>query len=573
VTARSASRSGSQGRLRPARRFAAPALAIVVLVTVALTAFAFHDRAGWLPDDGVYAYGAWMLTEGQVLHRDIQEIHAGYVTLLHAALFRLQGVDILHLRLPLIAITLGQSALIYAVLRRAVPLDGLVPALGALAAGMFSFVLFVNPSASWYALGLAAVAVWSLAQPGRATPARFLGIGFLVGAAFMFRQLSGIWLAMGALSCILIERSRPDAPRGLLAPALFAAMGAALLWYLLHKQSLTGFLMIGIWPLLLLAIAGGQSRIADREMGPTIGYLGLGALLAALPALIYNGWNAVWSDWFEDTVLVGLHLSGLDFVQNASYLTWAAGGLHSIGSGEPIAVANGLYFVLLLAAPPILGALSIKRAVREKLHPLPVIAMFFSLSALHFQVPAYLYFSVGLTLAAGLLMFAGTRLRQPVFAVIAFLCAAATLWHAGEPLARPLAATLRGERMPMIEAVLPRMGVRLTIDEAKLYRDLLGAIETTAEPQDLLAPIPVNPELNLMSGRKSPFRFVNGAIGTHDAARLAEAAAALGHPGIIVVHRRDDKYNAGSQALLAIVRARYEVVASVSGFDIYRPRF
>ena len=59
----------------------------------------FHDKFWWPPDDGAYAYVAARISAGDVLNRDIQDIHMGYVNFLNALAFKLFGLQLVSIRI------------------------------------------------------------------------------------------------------------------------------------------------------------------------------------------------------------------------------------------------------------------------------------------------------------------------------------------------------------------------------------------------------------------------------------------------------------------------------------------
>src|SRR5688572_779747 len=76
------------------------AFALVLIVSTVLM-IAYHNRF-WAPaDEGKYAHVAERMLLGQVLHRDVQDLHAGYVNFVNAAAFSLFGVRMVSMRYPL----------------------------------------------------------------------------------------------------------------------------------------------------------------------------------------------------------------------------------------------------------------------------------------------------------------------------------------------------------------------------------------------------------------------------------------------------------------------------------------
>jgi hypothetical protein len=98
-------------------RAARPILFLVSLLLNAALLWHFHDRYWYPTDDGFYAHIAERLLDGEVLNRDIQDIHPGYINFLHATAFRLFGLDIVSLRYPLVLASLLLCGFTFAVSR------------------------------------------------------------------------------------------------------------------------------------------------------------------------------------------------------------------------------------------------------------------------------------------------------------------------------------------------------------------------------------------------------------------------------------------------------------------------
>src|SRR5687767_12057210 len=207
------------------------ALILVVLVST-LVMVVYHDRF-WAPaDEGKFAHVAERILLGEALHRDVQDLHAGYINFVNAAAFSLFGVRMVSMRYPLALLTVIQAGLMFLVLRR----NGTAPALiGGLALTSLSFVQFLNPTPNWYTLFLAVTTIaWLAWNP---VSLRWLQIvtGFLVGTTFLFRQLSGVFLASGVLVFLLLQKpgaGATGAPR--LARALLGLIAAGHAWYILR---------------------------------------------------------------------------------------------------------------------------------------------------------------------------------------------------------------------------------------------------------------------------------------------------------------------------------------------------
>src|SRR4030095_824785 len=93
------------------------------LVVVAALAYLIPFVArGWVPhDEGMLAQSADRVLHGALPHVDYEEQYTGGLTYLYAALFRLAGVDLVHVRWVLFVAATGAMWLTYAVTRRKLP--------------------------------------------------------------------------------------------------------------------------------------------------------------------------------------------------------------------------------------------------------------------------------------------------------------------------------------------------------------------------------------------------------------------------------------------------------------------
>jgi len=123
---------------------------VVVFAINALLIFLFHDK-GWIPnDDGHYAHVANRLAQGQVLSRDIEELHPGYVHFIHAWSLNLFGTSLVSLRYPLMVLMGLQSLGVYALFFRR---TGLITAVtAAMVMSTIGILEVVNPTPSLYAV-------------------------------------------------------------------------------------------------------------------------------------------------------------------------------------------------------------------------------------------------------------------------------------------------------------------------------------------------------------------------------------------------------------------------------------
>jgi hypothetical protein len=549
----------------------------VVLVST-LVMIAYHNRF-WAPaDEGKFAHIAERILLGQVLHREVQDLHAGYINYVNAAAFSLFGVRMVSMRYPLALLTIIQAGLMFLVLKR----GGVTTALiGGLALTSLSFVQFLNPTPNWYTLFLAIATIAWLSRNAMTVRWRHIVAGFLVGTAFLFRQLSGVFLASGVLVFLLLEKpgaGATGAPR--LARALLALIAVGHAWYILRVTDPVGWVLFGVWPLAVVLWAWLRTRRSDGEVLALLRDLTVGSLISAVPLLGYHLAHGALGDWFRDTFIAAISIPTLGFMQRPGYFTLGIASWRGFQSGELDKVINaGLYTCLLLISA-LLGFVLFRglvRGSRSSDHPLPVIATFYALVSLHYQLPIYLFYTVGLSLAAVLLLTSesNSSTRRVAIAVSSVIAGVALYYQAAMPVTRPLKDIVAGERrFPTTPLPSPVAGIYVDTAEAQLYGSLLRLIDRETQPGDTIFALPMNTELYFLGRRTNPFRFYNTAVGIRSTADLDEVLQVIHcHPPKLVFYDSTDKYNTPASVRIAgTVRTQYEKLAPVPPFEVFRAK-
>ena len=177
-------------------------LLIICLVCSFSVCWFFHDK-GWLRRDaGYFGYISQRMLEGDIIHRDIQVLHAGLINFLNTLFLKLSDGDLVGLRYPLIGLTVVQSAIGFKLARE----NGYLTAVTAvLVLTAFGFLQFINPTPNWYALCLAIVLIYLLENLDKYETRDIVLIGFVVGIIFLFRQLSGIFMALAVTVVIFLK--------------------------------------------------------------------------------------------------------------------------------------------------------------------------------------------------------------------------------------------------------------------------------------------------------------------------------------------------------------------------------
>lgn len=550
-----------------------------LLAGAAATAFViavvthFHKHFWWPPDDGAYAYVAQRLLHGDVLNRDIQDIHAGYVHFIHAAALSVFGEDILSLRYPLALLTVLQSAIVYGIL---LPRGVFAACAGAVASGSLTFVQFLNPSANWYVLFVAFVVIACGTLLRKRSPAFYVTIGFLLGVSLLLRQLSGVFLAMGTIAWLLSEPEE-DRPGSWLAKASLLVIASGLVIYLVSKASIAAFLMFGLWPLAATALIWRDLRISNASVVRMYALIAAGMAIAMFPLLVYHLSHGSLSQWFDDAVVSALHLNALEFVSEPSFGIYLLQVL-VLATREPSlnSLLSGFYWVVLLCLPVAVGLLMLKRALNglrpRYWGPVTAVALFFAPVSVHYQIPIYLTYTSCLTLVA-LLSLARSRSGLWVIASLSFLLSAiGLLLHAGQPVSRGLAGVIRGDSITLDASDgIARASIAMETSDALIYSEIVSIIERHSDPGDRILALPFIPEFYFLSQRQSAFRFIGTPFGIHNRVELAAVIKQMSDdPPRVIVNRREDKYHSPlSLELVEYIKANFVPLKAVGDFDVY----
>jgi hypothetical protein len=559
-------------------------LFVVVSLVNGLLLWHFHDRYWYPTDDGFYANIAERFLNGEVLNRDLQDIHPGYIHVVHAFAFRLFGVDMVSLRYPLMVAAGVQACFTYALLARRDPLTAAVASVAGTALGV---IQFVDPTPNWYCLSLCvALAWWLLWLPAR-HPARLVGAGVLLGVLTLFRHLSGLWVAMGVLSVVMLEQQ--DDGRGrdrLLARAVIGLMLLLLVTYLVVSPETEpgGLLLMAVWPMAILVWLLVRVQGNSADLLGSLAQLAAGGLAAALPLVLYHIVNGSLAQWATDNLFVAVRETALPFFGRGWYGVLPLAALYqAVTSFHPLSVVNGIYWVLL----PVLSALngaSILRRLRARDDPrsliLPILASFYTLTSLLFEGPLYLYYSAGLSLASVLWLAAAGRKsnRLAWTAVAGSLSVVAIVFHAGQSRLRTPIEILQGKRVSNTWTLgasgLDRCRLRLDEADHKVYGQLVQIIQSESASGDSILALPNDAELYFLTRRRNPVRFYNSALGIQTATELQQVMAELtGRPPRIVTFRPDDKYvTDASRHIMELVRLNYASIATIDGLEVYRLR-
>ncbi len=205
------------------------------------------------------------MLRGEILHKDISEFHTDYTFFLGALSLRLFGERMVSLRYPAAAAALLQSWLAFVVFFRRYR-SAAAAVLAGLIASSIGFIEISCPASHVYTPLLALLAAALLMEPVPSDASKAAACGFLVATAFMFRQLTGFYLAAGVLYCLMTaasgERLGSPAARTVLS-VLFLLIGALVLRTM--KLSAALLFEYGRWPSWPEPRIGPRSRKTRRS--------------------------------------------------------------------------------------------------------------------------------------------------------------------------------------------------------------------------------------------------------------------------------------------------------------------
>lgn len=553
------------------------ALLSVILFNALVLGY-FHNRFWWPPDDAVYAHTAERMLNGEVLNRDVEEIHTGYIHFVDVAAFRSFGVKFLSLRYPLILAGFLQALLVFLIFARH---NLVVAILAAVTATSFGVIQYLNTQPSWYCLLFATLIAFCLTSLPVAHKWRLLLVGLLMGLVFFFRQLTGVFVAMGVLTYLLTEQEDNSSGRDtLLARGLLGLMLAGAILYLKSATNIYGWVLIGLWPVVLLVQSMFKVSTSNQRALRMIVKLGIGFLVSALPLLIYHLSHGSLHAFFDDTVVRAFNIQELAYLKISTYaLIQQVAFITVRRAGSFGEVVNGIFWLLLPFSALATGVLCVRALGKHRssaaVGALPVLAVFYALVALFQQIPIYYFYVLPLTYAAlfWLALKSFRRLLWPL-AILAILSSATVIhYQAAQPLTRLLTGIIRGERVPFVPAAnLDRAGLLVDQQSLEIYTAVVQTIKDNSRPDETIFALPYNPEFYFLSERKNPFRFWNTFVGIRGDAEQQHVMEVLRNrpPRVVIAAPRDRNNTAYSNQIIAYVNANYVKIQSIGDFDVYR---
>jgi len=172
-------------------------MALIVLA-ISTAYVGWYLFRGWIPfDDGAMAHSAERLMNGQLPHRDFDDIYTGGLAFLDAAAFWLFGMALPSLRLPLFAVFMAWVPAVYYIASRFV--RQYAAAAVTLLAVVWSLPNYTAAMPSWYNLFFATLGVAALFRHIETGRARWLFAAGVAGSLSILVKIVGLYYVAGAL--------------------------------------------------------------------------------------------------------------------------------------------------------------------------------------------------------------------------------------------------------------------------------------------------------------------------------------------------------------------------------------
>ena len=205
------------------------------------------------------------------------------------------------------------------------------------------------------------------------------------------------------------------------------------------------------------------------------------------------------------------------------------------------------------------------------------LAVFHGIVSVHFQIPIYLFYTVGLSLTGLIWMLAGKSMgRRAIVAACALWVSAVALnYHSAQHLSRGLIGTLKAERTEVTRTDgLDRLGLSVEAKDIKLYRRIADLVNREVRGDQTILALPVNPEIYFLTGRRVPVRFFNSALGIVGNTDFRAVMKTIrDRPPRLGFHQPSDKYNTKfGDEIMVYAWTNYELAGNLGELKIYRFR-
>jgi hypothetical protein len=520
---------------------------------------------GWVPhDDGAFAQSAERVLNGELPHRDFDELYTAGLTFINALAFRMLGINLASLRIVLFAVFLAWVPAVFYIASRFVRASAAgATTLVAVAWGVPNYAAAVP---SWYNLFFAVFGAAALIRYVESGSRRWIFVAGIFGGLSIVVKVAGIYFVAAALLFFIFrEQCAEHGPGGELAGwgrlySLSLVLGLAvfvgLLASLVRKIPLPDEFIYFVLPTLVLGIlllhrefigSPGSPRRRLRTLISMVGPFGFGVVAPVLvflvPFCISGSGSALIRGIFvlpsrrlvfavmappsfklmiatlPICLLVFLASNAKRLVQKLLAGALAIGFLGAIlefSKESPLAYILGWHSiataipVIVLAGGVILGisryAQRLTLLGRQHLMLLICITALTNLVQFPFSAPIYFCYVAPLVVLAGVAVLSAVegppRIALGVLTIFFLLFAVLRVTPAFiYQIGRSYAPDRETERLTLTRAG----GLRVYPGDAMLYEQLIPLIQAHSAGEYVYA-APDCPEVYFLSGRRNPTR-------------------------------------------------------------------
>ena len=539
-------------------------LVLCLLMVIAGIYVGVRVNQSWIAvDDGTLAQSAVRVLQGQLPHSDFSEVYTGGLSFIHAAAFRLFGVNLLSLRICVFLFFLAWvPAVYYIALRFTSPVTAGMVALLAIA---WSFPNYEAAMPSWYNLFFATFGAAALLHYLEVPNRRWLILAGVCGGISILIKVIGFYYIAGALLFLafLEQSDNHNGQQGtqknswsyrlFSAAALLGFLGT--LTYMLYRRLASGefyhFLLpsLAVVGMILLgerkAGAGSGDRFATlaRLVTPFICGAVIPILIFMIPYALAGSVEAFFSGVTSSSIahainlaqarpappqyiiavlpLVALLAAGMFSKQFQGRVVGAAVCLLAVvvvvRAMRSATVYSGVWFSVAMLTPVVVMAgvasilmlrsrIDVSKIQRERLVLLVALAATCTLVQYPFPVPIYLCYSLPLALLAMVAIVTTVRKQRGTYVLasliglyLAFAVVSMIPRHIAE-YSHPVA------RRDLLR--VPRGGLR--IEDERFFESLTIFLQQHASNGLLYAGNDC-PELYFLAGLKNVTRYDEGA--------------------------------------------------------------
>jgi hypothetical protein len=601
-------------------------LLLLGVMAVSAIYVAWHLGRGWVAhDEGSLAQSAERFMQGELPHRDFDEIYTGGLSVLHAAAFRLFGTTLFSMRIVLFAVFMAWIPAVFYVASRLV--RPTFAAAVTLLCVVWTLPNYPAPLPSWYNLFLATIGLAALFRWLEDRRPRWLVAAGIAAGLSLLVKIIALYFVAGVLLFLVFqahEQARatagPDGGRPVAYQAFVTAslmLFASALLIIVRKRLFAGEVLQFVVPGTLIAgllaysewaLPGGTSRERFGSLvrlgAPfllgfvvpiaifLIPYIGSGSLDALLNGLFVLPSRRIGSASYpmlSPWTMLALVPVGL-FALYARRLPGRPSRAHVVGFAViliAILIATAriplLYRIVWYAArslPPVLAVLGVVLLARirpaDGRHPLLraqsmlLLAVMSVLTLVQFPFAVTIYFCYLAPLVVlstvSLSRYAAPVGRAVPGALIAFLIAFAALRTNTSALFGM--GTLYRPYPLTAELGLPRGGLDVPAWEAAMYHATISTLQQRARGGYTFAS-PDCPEIYFLSGLRNPTRSLFEFF-DDEPDRTPRTLAALERHGVtaIVLNSAPTFTKGLPTDLLTALEARYPEVAVIGKFQV-----